>query len=435
MRGGPACIAVSLLLGVAGCDAGERGVDRADASAGSWRTWVLRAPDQIRVPEPPGGSEAPDPAEDRMAPAVQPWLDQAMELVSRRPKDPVTASRNYALVAVAMYDAAVAARHWQARYDRPDHPATEAAIAGAGSRVVAYAYPEHPAARLDADAEQAVNEMVAGRRASKPGALAGLALGRAVADEVIARAREDGSDRPWRGRRPRFRGVWKPPPGSAARPVAPGAGRWKTWVMPSGRALRPPAPPRYGSRRFLAEVRAVLRTDAALTGEQKRIAEFWAGGDGTELPPGRWLKVTLEYLRHRPAVSEVRTARIFALLSVAMADAGIAAWDAKYAYWVTRPENAVRDLGLDPDWKPYLDTPFFPAYVSGHATYSGAAGEILAHLFPEDAGVWRRRAQEAADSRVYGGIHYPMDGEDGLRMGEAIGRLVVERARRDGAEA
>ena len=117
-----------------------------------------------------------------------------------------------------------------------------------------------------------------------------------------------------------------------------------------------------------------------------------------------------------------------------MSDAGVAAWDAKYAYWNPRPENAIRDLGLDRRWKPYLETPFFPAYVSGHATYSGAAGEVLAHLFPDDAELFRAKAREAAMSRVYGGIHYPMDGEVGIRMGRRIGRLVVERARRDGVE-
>ena len=127
-------------------------------------------------------------------------------------------------------------------------------------------------------------------------------------------------------------------------------------------------------------------------------------------------------------------ARVLALLNVAQADAGVASWDTKYAYWVTRPENAIRDLGLDRRWKPYIDTPFFPAYVSGHATYSGAAGEVLAHLFPQDADLWRAKAREAADSRVFGGIHYPLDGTEGLRMGRRIGELVVAHARTDGAE-
>jgi len=203
--------------------------------------------------------------------------------------------------------------------------------------------------------------------------------------------------------------------------------------MKSGDQFRAPPFPPYGSPAYRAQAKAVMDAKANLTSEQKRIARFWAGGQGTALPPGIWNQVLLAYLRRSP-LSLPRTARALALLNVAQADAGVASWDTKYAYWVTRPVNAIRDLGLDPRWQPYIDTPFFPAYVSGHATYSGAAGEVLAHLFPQDAKLWRSRAEEAAISRVYGGIHYPLDGTEGLRMGRRIGQLVVARARADGAE-
>ena len=92
------------------------------------------------------------------------------------------------------------------------------------------------------------------------------------------------------------------------------------------------------------------------------------------------------------------------------------------------------DLGIAKNWKPLLDTPFFPAYVSGHATYSGAAGEVLAYLFPSDAKLWRAKAAEAGISRLYGGIHYRADNVVGQRMGRAIGRLAVQHAEQDGAE-
>jgi hypothetical protein len=324
-----------------------------------------------------------------------------------------------------MYDAAVAAAHWQQVHGVDGYPSTRAAIAGAASRVIAYAFPEYPSARLDVDAEAAAGRSAAG--------VAGLELGRKVAERVIAYGRADGSDRVWHGKVPHFRGAWRPPPGSAARPVQPLGGTWKTWVLESGRAVRPGPPPKYGSAAYLREVREIVDVKDHLTAEQKRIAEFWAGGDGTELPPGRWIKVTLEYLKQQPPMSEVRIARMFALLTVAMDDAGIAAWDAKYAYWTVRPENAARDLGIDRDFKPHLATPFFPSYVSGHATYSGAAAEVMAYLFPDDAKLWRARAEEASLSRLLGGIHFRSDNEVGLRMGTEIGRRVVARAEKDGA--
>lgn len=429
----------ALMAGGCGSDDVSESVARADSAAqvGEWQTWTIDSGGAVAVPAPPaedGGAGAGARASDGYA--VQPWLERSMELVSQRPKDPVRASRDYALAAVAMYDAAVAAAYWQARYAESgggSYPSTEAAVAGAGSRVIAYTFPDYPAAQLDQDAEAVTRELVAGG-AAESSVAAGLALGRAVARRTIAVGNRDGSDKPWRGRKPRFRGVWAPPPGSAARPVSPTGGTWKTWVLPSGSSVRPPPMPRYGSEEFRAEAQAVVDTRNSLTDEQKRIAEFWAGGDGTELPPGRWIRVVLDYLRDQPEMSQARAARVFALLTVAMDDAGIAAWDAKYRYWVTRPINAIRDLGIDPEFEPYLDTPFFPAYVSGHATYSGAAAEVLAYLFSDDAEAWRARAREAAQSRLYGGIHYPMDNTVGLAMGTEIGELVVERAKADGAD-
>lgn len=177
-----------------------------------------------------------------------------------------------------------------------------------------------------------------------------------------------------------------------------------------------------------------MRIRKSLTPEQKRIASFWAGGQGTPLPAGVWNQVMLEYVPER-GLSVPRQTRVFALLNAAMADAGVAAWDAKFTYWGPRPENAIRDLGLDRDWEPYLDTPFFPAYVSGHSTYSGAAGRVLAHLFPDDAELWRQKADEAGISRLYGGIHFRSDNVHGSRMGREIGRLTIQRAEQDGAQS
>jgi len=462
-----AVVLAALAVGGCGEDDAPAG-PRAEASAGTWRTWVLSSPGQIAVPAPPTEDSAEAKAElaelrrlgrSRTAaverevrawdgPAgIERWMAVNFELVAARAKDPPAASRAYGLLSVAMYDAVVAAWHAKYRYRRdlptdvgallapgpdPAYPSEHAVIAGAASRVLAYLYPERPAARLDLMAQQAARSRVVAGVSRRSDASAGLALGRQVADAVIAYARRDGSQRRWDGRRPRGQGAWKPPPGSLARPVSPLAGTWKTWVMTSGRQLRSPPFPPSGSPAYRAEAQAVADTKAGLTAEQKRIARFWAGGQGTALPPGIWNQVTLSSLRRSP-LSLPRMARVLALLNVAQADAGVAAWDTKYAYWVTRPENAIRDLGIDRRWTPYIDTPFFPAYVSGHAAYSGAAGEVLAHLFPRDAKLWRAKAREAAVSRVYGGIHFPLDGSEGLRMGRRIGALVVARARADGA--
>jgi len=102
-------------------------------------------------------------------------------------------------------------------------------------------------------------------------------------------------------------------------------------------------------------------------------------------------------------------------------------WDAKYTWWTPRPENAIREL-LDPSWTPLLRTPLFPAYVSGHSTYSAAVATVLAHLFPDDAERFRAMGEEAGLSRLYGGIHYRSDHLQGSKMGRHLGTLVIERA-------
>ncbi len=463
-------LAAALLLSACGQDEQATPGPRAEPAAGGWQTWVLSSPDDVAVPAPPAaGSVAAradsdelrrlqrtrTPAVARSARAaalrspIEPWMDVNFKLVANRAKDPVAASRAYALLSVAMYDATIAAWKAKYRYHRsapsgvgalapagpdPSYPSEHAVIAGAASRVLAYLYPERPAAALDAMARRLAQDRVVAGLNYPSDTRAGLRLGRAVATQVIAYAKTDGSDRKWNGDRPHARGSWQPPPGSLARPVSPVAGSWRTWVMTSGRQFRPPPFPAYGSAAYRAQAQAVADAKRHLTAGQRKAALFWAGGQGTALPPGIWDQVVLGYLRREPQ-SLPRETRVLALLNVAQADAGIAAWDAKYGYWVTRPENAIRDLGIDRRWKPLIKTPFFPAYVSGHATYSGAAGEVMAYLFPKDAALFRAKAKEAADSRVWGGIHFPLDGTQGLRLGRRIGDLVVNRARTDGAGA
>ncbi|MGH2768409.1 MAG: phosphatase PAP2 family protein [Actinomycetota bacterium] len=470
--GGVPALALLLAVFAASCRQPERRVDetpgRTEPSAGGWKTWVLAGPSQIKVDPPPSAGSAAAALEQtelaelalgrtveirgiverwNQSPPFKPWTELNLELVAARPKDPVAASRGYAYTHVAIYDAVVSAWHWKQVYKRPgpekegalvapepdpSYPSEHAAIAGAASRVLAYLFPERPAPLFEAMAEEVAESRVRAGANLRSDVEAGLALGRAVGDLVVERAKADGSDRQWDGNRPRGPGFWDPPPGSTALPVQPLAGSWETWVLSSGSEFRPPPPPEFGSPKFLEECQEIIEIRKRLTDEQKRIAVFWAGGQGTSLPPGVWNEVTMSYVRER-LLTTPRAARVFALGNVAMADAGVAAWDAKYAYWNPRPENAIRDLGLDPEWKPFLDTPFFPAYVSGHSTYSGAIAEVMAYLFPEDAALFRTKAGEAGISRLYGGIHYRSDNVAGLELGKKVGERVIQHARADGA--
>lgn len=474
-RTGAVILTLLLATAAAGCGGGgdddEEGAGESRQTAnvaedvGQWDTWVLSSGDQIDVPPPPEGAAAEadaDEAADAVAglsaeaqaaierwatePAGSPWQAEHLRVVAERAKDPLQASRGYALMSVAMYDSMVAARHWKDVYDRPppapgpteapaerpsSYPSEQAAIAGAASALLAYLNPELPAARFDEMAEEAAMSRVWAGASFPSDVEAGLELGRQVAEEVIAYAEADGSHATWDGSRPAGIGTgpeqWSPPPGAVSPPTQPLGGTWDTWVLESGAQLRPPPPPVYGSPEFLAEADAVVAARASLTAEQQAIADRWAGGQGTPLPPGIWTQIAVEAVgRHELGTPE--SLRAQALIGVAIADAGVACWDAKFAYWSPRPINAIRDLGLDAAWEPYLRTPLFPSYTSGHSTYSGAASEVLAYLFPDEADELRAQATEAAVSRLYGGIHYPVDNEVGLDMGREIGRMVVDRA-------
>jgi membrane-associated phospholipid phosphatase len=439
-----------------------------EPGAGSWTTWVLASGADVPVPPPPDPASAQARAEvdelHRLAanrstfttqnvhlwsdyPANAPWVRLNLDYVTRETKDPPQTSRGYALASVAVYDALVEAWHWKYVYNRrppagtdpvldpgsdPSYPSEHAAMAGAASRVLAYLFPNIPANELEAMAEDAADSRVRGGMNYRSDVAAGLALGRAVADKIIARAQADGFGAAWDGTRP-LHGPehWEPPPGSTAPPVQPLAGTWRSWVAAPD-SVRPPPPPAYGTAQFLDEARQVEQIGDHLSDEQKRKATYWAAGAGTALPPGMWNQTALDLVRGA-RLTLPRLARAFALLNVAEADAGVDVWSVKYTYWSPRPVNAIRDLGLDPQWKPYLPTPLFPAYVSGHSAYSSAAAEVLGFLFPGDAHRLAAMALEAGQSRVDGGIHYSSDNVQGRFLGQKVGQMVVERARRDGS--
>lgn len=471
-RGALATAAVVAL--VAACTAGggsERGEQRsvpADAATssaqrtadvGTWATWIQGEADDIAVPPPPqpGSPEAADdqaslPSTRTSAPeensfsleTFRRWLDQVAPLFALQGKNPPLLGRAYALVSVAMYDAAVAAAQWQQVYDRPappapdgaehtaapSYPSMDAAIAGAAARLLTYLFPERPAARFQAMAEHAAASQVAAGIAWLSDVTAGLDLGRQVGDLIVGRAESDGAATVWVGEQPPGMEFWAPPPGSAAPPTAPLAGTWRTWVLASGSAIRPDPPPAYGTGDFTAGCDEVMAVRAALSPEQEAIARYWHARP----PPEIWNEIALTLIE-RAGLSIPHAARVLALVHVALSDAGVAAWDAKYAYWSPRPVNAIRDAGLDEDWTPLLNTPTFPSFVSGHATFSGAASEVLAHLFPDEADALRASADEAAVSRLYGGIHFRVDNDVGLRMGrEGVAPLVIAWAESDGAE-
>jgi hypothetical protein len=185
------------------------------------------------------------------------------------------------------------------------------------------------------------------------------------------------------------------------------------------------------------EAREVLEVDRALTEEQEAIARFWSDDPMlSPTPPGHWIFIASDVLERDGAPLD-RRVEVLAKLSVALADAFIGCWHEKFRWNLVRPVTVIR-AHLDPGFEPLLITPPFPEYPSGHSTQSGAAAEVLISLFGEpfpftdrthqedglgtrDFPGFRAAAEEAAMSRLYGGIHFRSAIEQGLDQGRCIG--------------
>lgn len=182
----------------------------------------------------------------------------------------------------------------------------------------------------------------------------------------------------------------------------------------------------------------------ALTREQLETVLYWADNPGqTGTPMGHWLAIGSQLVSELGLPAE-RAAEMFVLVTLAQTDAFLAIWHEKYRLNVIRPVTYIRRY-IDSTWTPAIVTPPFPEYPSGHSGQSASAATVLTALFGavafEDStnlaighpvrryASFQEAADEAAESRHYGGIHFPMGNEGGKALGRCIGRLVVERLR------
>jgi len=219
------------------------------------------------------------------------------------------------------------------------------------------------------------------------------------------------------------------------------------------------------SREFADQFEEVYRyggTESSIrTADQHEIAFFWEDGPRGGTVPAAWLHIALVILNERGRYSLVERSQLLAQMSVAMADAALSAWHSKYYYDVFRPETAIRytadkldnpdpRVKCDPGWTTLIPTPPFPAYVSGHSTFSAAGAEVLRRWFGTDdvpfsvkaidTVNWPKQLRNAERhytnfttaedengmSRIYGGVHWQADNEEGLRMGKRIGAHVTK---------
>jgi hypothetical protein len=382
--------------------------------------------------------------------------------------NPPYAARAYSYVSVAQYEALKAAWHYKYLYSRaapytidsdvkalvpktdlPAYPSEDAVLSGVTLEML---YLLFPAAReeISLKAAEQRNAALWSGKASATDISVGYALGKAVATSTATKSivvdfvRKDGmgtaggnaalwkllEDSVGNGKCYKTgQKAWRTLDNPKRPPMLPNFGKVWGWNMTPQNFIdnRPAAPPSTSSGEMDAELKEVKWFADHTTRDRLKIVHKWADGAGTYTPPGHWNDIAAEYIADAN-FSEVRAARAFALLNMAMHDAAVGCWETKFYYFNPRP------CQLDPSIKTSTGVPNFPAYTSGHSTFSGAAATVLSYLFPDHTEFFESQAAEASLSRLYGAIHYRSDIEMGMAHGKVIGGYTVTYAQTDGAD-
>ncbi len=283
-------------------------------------------------------------------------------------------------------------------------------------------------------------------------------FGKRISEVILKRAKDDGYFIS-RGK-PKYLGSndpgkWRPTPPDYLDGIEWCWNTMKPMTMDSAAQFKPGIPPVFSKDTgsyYFKSLKEVYEINRNLTDEQIEIARFWDDnpfviehsghmmyGNKKITPGGHWIGITAIASRQSSA-DEVLTAKAYALTAIALYDAFISCWDEKYRSSYIRPVTAINEF-IDDSWMPYLQTPPFPEYTSGHSTITAAAATVLTKIYGDNfafqdtsdlryIGMQRHfdsfneAAAEASISRVYGGIHYRFSVDTGAEMGKKLGEFI-----------
>lgn len=377
------------------------------------------------------------------------WNNVLQEAIRVDAMNPLRSTRALAMTHTAMFDAVNSIDDTHFPYlvnlNVPSTTSREAAAAQAAHDVLLSVFPAQQATFATA-----LSNSLSGIPAG-PAKTDGIALGTSVAGSIIAARANDGSATVTPYTPGTMPGQWRPtPPGNAA---ALGA-NWPTvtpWSIPSGSHYRDPVgPPALASVAYASavnEVKAIGATNSATrTEDQTDASRFWASGGGASNPTGHFNRIA-QTVAAAEGNTLSKNARLFALLNLAQADTLIVTWDNKFHSNLWRPITAVQladqdgndATDADPNWTPLLTTPPYPSHSSGLSSIAGATGETLKQFYGTDnisftttsPGMGDRMftsfsdmSREAADSRLWGGIHFDFENDRGLGDGILVSQFV-----------
>ncbi len=386
---------------------------------------------------------------------------------------PPVASRIYAYVTIAGYEAAI--------YGNPDYVSFAGQLNGLNPVLTRVAFKEYDASLAAVYAMLTVSKALVisedrieafHKKILQEFKISGMSeavfnnsvlFGKRVADHILLWASKDN----YRQTRSLEKysveddeQTWKPTPPAYMRAVEPNWNKIRPFILDSSQQFKPLPPTPFSknnSSQFFKEATAVYSAGLKLTTEQKEMANFWdcnpfkinikghvMYASKKISPGGHWINITRLACRKANA-GFVQAAEAYAFVSIALADGFISCWDEKYRSNVIRPETYINQY-IDKTWVPLLQTPPFPEYTSGHSVISAAAAAVLTKLFggnfsfadstQTEFGLpvrafksFRQASEEAAISRFYGGIHYMPSINNGMLEGKQIGSFITGKLR------
>ena len=413
------------------------------------------------------------PSNEQSAQFLLEWWKQLFSFVASERLSPPDASRMYAYIATAIYEAQLPGN--------PDYLTLEGQLNGLDNlprpekdqvydwtavtiETIYYVQDEMLARYLPAGVK-AINDLHA--KQSEECAKVSPAdvlerskkYGRELADAIIAWSETDNYEQtrymqyksPSREGHPEY---WEPTDFNAV-PLEPFWGTHRTFAITDAKQcdinMKFPFSTDTSSE-FYKQVLEVYTVDKNLTEEQRTVAQFWSDDPGeTATPPGHWMYIVGNFVQSEN-MNLSRAAELYCLTAVAMADACISVWYTKYRVDLVRPKTMINEL-FEKGWEPYVETPPFPGYASGHSGFSAAAATVMTALIgdnksfidsthvsiglvPRTFESFNKAAEEAAYSRMYGGIHYTCEILDASDQGkcaadDVLNKLIISAKRQN----
>jgi len=376
---------------------------------------------------------------------VTDWHEHMLVALSTAGSSPLVSSREAALVSAAVFDSVNGIeRRYEPIHVPADAPRGASKRAAAVQAAYAMLLSRFPAQAADLSAKRVASLAAIGDLADSESMQRGVAWGQSVATAILTWRSTDGFTPPpppfLGGNAP---GQWRPTPPAILPGAAPQFATMTPWGIQTSNQFRPSGPPALGGAQYLLELSEVWlmgsATSALRTADETDASLFWNSGSATYL----WNRAAIS-LSAAQGASLSENAHLLATMNLAIADALIACWDAKYTYVFWRPVTAIQLE--DPTWTPLFATPNHPEYTSGHSSASSAAATVLADYFGDNTTFtiqspavpgWVRSyssfstaVDEVADARVFAGIHFRTACVDGSHLGSTVAGFILENRMR-----